>query len=383
MFAINERCYMELKINDQLVPVDGSLLAELTIIENIQMVLPLLKLHLNDLTGNTLEEYPIVDGTKISVTIGADQNKETASTTIFRVAGSPPSDSGRGSPLIKVRAVLDAPLYLSGQPTRSFTGTSSAVASQIAELCGLGFEGDPTDDSMKWLPFNRRYASFVAMLSDHGWASDSSLMLFGVTADRKLHFHDVDRIISKKPKSVYYYGDPPEEQDPKPQRVAERQIRVNSGTLNNWVGYGYRVHQTGLNGQPSSHESVEATRLNNHMDQSTDVRSTVGNVRREYAPPDCGNTHRNFIKARHQNRRLRALYGTDVDVLCEHVTEDTLFDLVNFKDLNQVTRNTNASMSGAFVVTAKARMIVGNGYYEKLVLTGQGRQNSPSSSPTV
>lgn len=383
MYAINERAYLDIKVNGKVLPLSGSMLQELTIIQNIQMIVPTLRLKMRDGSGVTTDQFPIVDGAKLEVTIGADQSTDNAKTAVFRVVGAPDFSPGRGAPELEVRAVLDAFKFLSGQPTKSYTGTSSAVVKEIAAECGLQSLVDNTDDSMTWLPFNKRFASFVAMMSDHAWASPSSFYAFGVDERRRLHYRDIDRLIVGQPQSNYYLGSPPNDRSPKPQKVVEYQIKSASAVLNNWVGYGYRMHQTGMDGAAKSYEKVEATRLNNNFDMSRSVQNEVGMARREYAPPDMGNTHPRFMHARHQNKRLRALYGTDIHVMCEHFTDDDLFDLVKFNLMNQVSGESNSGVSGNYVITAKTRSIVGNGYYEKLVLTGQGRQSKNPDNPTV
>ena len=133
--------------------------------------------------------------------------------------------------------------------------------------------------------------------------------------------------------------------------------------------------QEKLTGEYDEHEKVGVIRSTNNLEMNQQLSEELGVTRREVAPIDCGNVHENFIKAQHQNRRIKSTYATTVNLMVAESTGLRLFDKVDLTLASTQTYETNEVYQGSYLITAKTIAVSGAYYREKFELSSQGVNN--------
>ncbi|MDE1905564.1 MAG: hypothetical protein KGH75_03830 [Rhodospirillales bacterium] len=348
---------------------------------SVRQSLPTVRLVIMDPSNVISTALPIVDGTQIGIIM--DDTSATNPTPInFRSFGTPKRKPVPNFPSIAaydINGLLDSIPFTKTNPTGVFTGTSNTAIKNIASLNNLVYSGNVSaNDSMPWRPGKSTWAGFVEHISSHSYIDAKSVMVWGVDESKTLHFNNLVPLYNTSPKAYIYYGAPP-------QTSSNTQITSNntypalqykalnnSGLLNASGGYGQRTVQPTLDGNVSKYLTSNATVTNNSLDINSDLSKAIQPVSRMHLPAaDCGNSHPNYIQARHQNHRLKCTYSQNIYVLLYRTTGLNIFDTVNFT----ASTGDNASTSlvnGTYVVTAKTRCLYSNRYYEKLELTNAG-----------
>jgi hypothetical protein len=155
---------------------------------------------------------------------------------------------------------------------------------------------------------------------------------------------------------------------------------THSGMLNMRAGgYGSKTYQEMLSGEGDLFGPIVASRQSNVFAINSEVKDLLADgVRTLPAPIDCGNTHANYIKARHQNERRRALYSTFMDASLDDYTTADLFDSVDVEVQDRVTRGVQTAYSQKYLVFARTRAIQGTRYYERMRLIAPGFADDPA-----
>jgi hypothetical protein len=369
-FKLNDQYSTELKINDVPFPITGSTFESIYLIENVVMLLPSIHMTLRDPTGIFSDKFFIGDGSKISLTISRTENEESKAIE-YLIKGSPLTKPGRGMMVNKVYGTINKPKYLYEVPKKSIIGTSSEAIQKIASACDMEFEVDPTNDSMTWLPTQKPYGQWAHKIADHGWIDDTGCTTLAVNENGKLLYKNIDKVIQQEPKFKLTTN---EIEDTI--MVSEYKIQNRSIELNSLLGYGAKIVQDKFTGDLVENNKNEFTRLSSNLEMSEETKEKITHTRVITLPFDVGNTHKNYSKAFHQNRRVRALYAIDIRILIQKFSGVGLYDVVSLEIIDPVTHEVNTAFSAKYVVTAKTRIISGSRYSEMLTLTTQGRETS-------
>ena len=370
-------------------PINPSLLDEITIIQNNLMKVPTITLTIHDGFGIQESQAIFGDGSQFSIAIGWEQEDEPYRTHPFRVYSLPKQiDTDQGL-RIQILGYLDIPQYFRKRVEQTWDQTSSQLISRIAEQNSLTYEVDGTDDQQIWLPDGRNFADYARFVTNHGWANVESCMELAITQipdtisqhdtneiPWMLRYLDLTKKIQGDPSAIFFNTAQNQSTFEFPSfTILELDVKNHSGFFNNWVGYGNRIGQQQLDGTYDEYEPVEIYRSMDSLELNRELKDQLGIIRREVAPIDCGNTHSNFITAYHQNRRIKSLYATTVDVLVLERTSVRLFDKVRLLlDIQQSDRP-NETYQGDYLVTGKSISIAGGFYREKFELAGQGSNN--------
>jgi hypothetical protein len=156
-----------------------------------------------------------------------------------------------------------------------------------------------------------------------------------------------------------------------------------SGVLNFISGYGMRTTQPALTGTtPAKYLPANAKTNGNSLDINKTISKAVQPVSRMHlVPANAGNSHTNYMSAKHQNRRISCTYCQNIYVLVYQQSGLNVFDSVKFTA--SVEGVSSKLVSGTYVITAISRTMYSNRYVEKLELTSNGPQdtNSQLESP--
>jgi hypothetical protein len=369
MFKLNDQYSTELKINDIQFPLNGSTFDSLFIIENVNHYLPSINMIMRDPTGLFGDKFYIGNGSKVSIKI-ARSDEENVDEDVFLMKGVPATNQGRGLVESKLYGVLDFPNYMYQVPKKAINGNSSEAIEEIAADCGLQAEVDKTNDKMAWLHNRKPYCMWAHNIADYGWVDDSSCMSLAVSCNKKLMYKNIDKLATANATAKLSMNDKEDWI-----LVSEYKILNRSSQLNQIMGYGLKVLQDGLTESTENLKNT-VTKMTSNLEIGNDIKSKISHVRVQQMPFDCGNTHKNYARALHQNRRIRALYAIDIQILVQYVTGINLYDVVELELIDPIRYERNEAFSTKYIVTGKTRAIGGSRYCEKLTLTTQGRQTS-------
>jgi hypothetical protein len=362
--ALENRIYVEIKIQDEPLPKTSNLIEKISIHESVNAITPTMQLTLYDTSGSTINKLALTEGTQVSILCG--KYETSAKLRKFRLFGFKQSTTREG-PKVIANFILDAPEYITQSKTESFKDkNSSDVISDMASKCELKPDVETTSDKMTWLNFGQTRAAFAEDVALHGYTGESSCMMRALTSEKVLRYKDVMKELNSTEPKVTLAVNTSEGSGTVIQVRETRNVSV-SGAMNNYMNYGW-IHPThSLKGKEVKHEKYKAQTTNPHLPINSDVKSKISDKTRiEYSTKlDCRNSHDNYVKARYNNMRGRALLGERMHVLIEEPSDLQLLDTVEFKQIETDGSETNTS--GKYLVTAKVIYITnGSFYYEKL-----------------
>lgn len=386
MFYISDSLAFNLIVEGAPKPMDQGNLVSVDLVENVTMVVPILRLELKDVTGN-FSSTPLLDGTRLFVQLGKHENGPPLAIMPFRVIRMPQATGGAQGQSVKVYCAYDSPQYIHGLVRKPYKGTVSEVFQQMVSDLGLnGFSGVETNDSQWWRPAHERYSTFARKLVKHAYVDNSSCLIHAHSAAGILFLRNLATAFEGKPKVKLtekgtpstFNKSPVSVDSPPTLNIISASIDSHTGMLNARGGYGSTVYQEMLSGQGDVFTDISAQRQSNVFGINSDVKDILADgVRARPAPIDCGNTHPNYIRAAHQNERRKALFSTFADVVIDSYTDLDLFDLVSLELIDRVTLGILPAYSQNWIIAARTRRIQGTKYYEALRLMATGTADDP------
>ena len=327
---------LTIRINDEDIDLFQIKLEKLEIFESVTEALPNIKLILED--DHTLsEEVKVYDGSKI--TIGLTplvDNEDTEIFYVYRVFSVTTVPRTYGDRL-EIVAYLDASDYLKDIQFQSIDGTSRDVARLLARQSNLEFEGDFANDRQTWIRCGQTGFLWLTDVSRHAYNNSSSAYVFCVTRSGRLKFCNIDTRRNLDVAWKFVSTDDiraPHENDEI--LIEDIQIRLNSGILNRWAGYGRLSSEfdivAGDIGEGGQYQV-------NRLDKSTDyleINKELRNVPRyDSSPFNVGNVHDNYVRAELQNRTLISTFSTNVRCISRSIKEVQLLDRVSFSSVKR------------------------------------------------
>lgn len=365
--GVQGQWYIDLSIAGTKLPADPYTMPSIEIINNIHQDLPSIYFKFKDPTGDNSEMFRFKDGDPIGVSIGVP-GIHIYEGLDFRLMGHP-----RGDPSSKdgvtVQGVLNNMMWKRKILDKHIEGNSHEVFSQLASMAGLKPVVDVANDKMTWLPNRTSLVEYARFVADRAYGGDSSCFLTAVTDTGKALFKDIDKIVqggSKKLLSQFY--------EPGSVNVLSYEVASKTHVANNSRGYGATTMSVKNDGSILEFNKIDVRGLASALPFSMDsISSAIGTLGNRIAQVALlpGNTHENWVKALHQNMRIKSLYAFDIHVLTDTPSQLELLDKVDFKALNRQTGNPVEALLGSYIVTAITKTITGQRYYEKITITSQ------------
>ena len=396
MFIADNQFIFQLLVNDSSgqvdFPIDASLLAEAHIIQNNLLKVPVAELIFYDTLGIQEAQAVFGDAAPFSIALGPASDRDAIRYHPFRVFNIPEQrDTQKGS-RIKIVGYLDIPKYFRKRINQPYLGFTSEVITLLAEDAGITIEATQTSDRQIWLPDGRVNADFARYLCNRGWVNNISCMELAITQTPydtlpqntfnipwTIRYVDITSEMKKLPKTNFFNRSEGPTFSPQSydyfSYVTEYDIKSTSGFMNSWLGYGNRIGQETLLGEYIEYQENDVYRTTNYLEINRDLIDDLKVIRREVAPIDCGNTHNNFIRALHQNRRIKTLYSTQINLLVNEASPTRLLDVVDVDLMSPHSYENNETYNGKYLVTGKTISVSGAYYREKYELEGQGSNN--------
>jgi hypothetical protein len=371
-YNVNGRIEISLFINNVEYPLDpgGNLLGFLHCGWSTKAVLPTVHFMVTDVL-HSLDQIELQDGIPLRVVV----KPGAANTMTYNFRKFHHRKNFNGSAFeYEVDGYLDAPRYWAGTATGGMRGTSNDVLSQIASTCGLQYQGTSTNDSQLWMPRNRTFGEFSKKIAARGYSSDSSYMCLGVDINGTMFYQDVNNLPT--PQTTLVLG----------QYVAGSYTandyfpEAKSGLNNKMTGYqNTRVQQSMVGTNTNTvHNQITFTPDSVSPLFNAEVKTKMVQGYSTFSAIDVGNVHENYEKAMYQNMRFANLFSQDVQFLVSTPTPLTLFNTFIFS-VDTDNQKQDIAYAGNYVLSAKAFLVTGATYVEKILGTRQGT-NSPYTS---
>lgn len=355
---IKDRIYLQIVINGVELPLDKlNLLSYLHIVESARIYVPMLSMRLTDATKFLTQNQLLTDGAVITVTLGVSDIRRVYE---FRLFGSV-DRLGPGGTDYQITGYLNVPKYWIESTAKTLTGTASETIKQIANTCGLSYEGINTTDSQIWLPHNTRYCEFARQVSERAWLDDQSCVQLAVLAKKTLRLINVGDFESRQVTELFSNRGAGGKILP----VTDYNILSKSGFFNAASGY----QQSKIVQSITSTADVDLSQLNvkrnsRRMSINKDVKDEVQQSKVLYAPIDIGNVSSNYEKALYQNRRLANLFSFGAEFVTSQMIKSEVLDLVGC-DFSKPGLSGVQAISGTSLLTSKVTYVEGTNFYQK------------------
>src|SRR6478736_3426351 len=184
-YLLNQQIEISIFVADKEYPLEAiNLLNWLHVATTFRHALPIVGFQILDVQ-HVFDRIGLLDGTPLRVVVKA--NGKDNRTFLFRKFNHKREFKGDAYQWT-VYGYWDAPMYWTASSVRAVEGTAHSVLQEIAQTCGLKYDGVATNDSQIWVPRNRTYRAWAKDIVDHSWVNDNSCMVLGVDLDGSLRF---------------------------------------------------------------------------------------------------------------------------------------------------------------------------------------------------
>lgn len=363
-YSVQGRIEVSVFINNTEFPLDAmNTLNYLHIAWTTRTLLPTFKMGLFD-ARHVLDNLDLQDGIPIRIVI-KPLGLESV-TFNFRKYDHSKNFNGTGF-IYDMDGYLDYPKFWTGTTLGGIRGTSSDALSNIAQQCGLKYDGVATSDSQLWMPRNRTFAEWAYSIKKRGYASDSSYMELGINPDGTMLYRDITQLPAPQKNIVlgqYKQG---------AMTAMDYAPHARSGLNNKMTGYqNSRFTQSMTVTTPTNSYNELTVPLDTTAPlYNKTVQDLVQRGYQSYGGIDVGNTHANYERALYQNIRIANTYSLDVEFLMQSPTNMGLFDTFVFS-VDQEVNKQDAAFAGTYTTVGRAIAITGSQFAEKILGTRTG-----------
>lgn len=328
---------------------------------------PMIHLSFSDPTELVSTQKLLGEGSSIRVILASGVGFKTVKNYLFRLnkhrklAAAP-------STTYELDGYLDVPGYWIQTALKPRKGTSSQVLRDIAEDCGLDFDGETTSDSQVWLPGNLKYYAWARNIAERGYKSETSAMKLCLELDGTLLYKDVCDLKEAKHKVSLM--------SKTPGHIMASDFRPDTSAGFNNVRHSYKsavVYQNLMKNQDDFNKYDEEVTVEQHSDEVTFLRNndisnqvTRGSVR--FQPLDFGNVHDNYHRAKYQGARLNGLFSLAGSLVTGEVTSVSVFDNLQLNLSASSGTEHEKPYSGIYKTVGRVVYVNGSNYYEKFDL---------------
>lgn len=372
-YGVQDRIFIQLRVNGENVPLDESNLLEfIHIVENVRIYVPMLTFKFKDTIQFFTKKNLLVDGATIELTIEAEKVRSVYYFRLFSCKES--VDHGVVS--YYVQAYLDVPRYWAESSLTILQGSVSKALQDICNFCRITYDGITTADSQVWVPNNNRYCEMARDISEHAWVSASSCCVMALTAEKEMRLVDVSKMATLDPVQYFTNKDNSKEQ----QVISDYKVINKSGFYNTATGYRHTKVVQSLTGTESQ-EYTDLTFNKNtaKLMMNDQVHSALGQSKVTFAPVDVGNVSETYERSVYQNRRLANLFCFGLNVVTPRQVRARLLETVNV-ELAKPGTDGIESYNGKYLLTEKVTYIVGFNLKYKLELVRHGLNTQQEST---
>ena len=329
---------------------------------SVKVLVPTLKLSVVDQSG-MLNNGLLVDGLEITIVLKTIGSNDTSLQYKFTLTGieSTTVENGTNYTIYGMGGGLQ---FFANTALTGIRGTSNDVIKEIANRCGLLYEGTNTSDSQLWMPQNRTWAVFARNVAKAGYVNDRSFMRLACTLDGRLRYLNLSNPGESVATLVQGHI------QPNMIPVLFHEPKISNGPNNIMSGYGLHRYKQSID-SPELRDKVTYVPDSRTPMLNTQAKNQAGRGIITYSPLDFGNNNESYEAAIYQNRRLGSLYSVGCDFITTYATGLSVLDRINFAS-EQDSGEVDNSVTGQYILTAHAILVQGTNYYEKLEGFRQG-----------
>lgn len=368
--GVKDQGFFGLLIDGKMPPSTPNLVRSVQVFENTFAV-PAALLVLADRTNMLRSTHAIVDGTKITLSMGP--NADETSTFTFSVFAVREYDEG-GIHMMNVLCALDAPAFLFDSRSFAIKGSSLDALRQVCSVSGLTLDaGDlQAKDIMSWTAATVSPKKFAYDIMSHMWLSEESLPKIFITADRRMIVRDLNALFDNEPVAYLNYNHLPTGKNPTymPQEFRPKSL---SGIFNGMSNYGEKLLWADAKGKTNELSTV-TVKGRDPLNINSDTREGITATRKAYARPTNDiNIHDNYMKAYYSNKRQSMTYTeTARALILGGIPGVDIFDIIHV-DAGLVSASqdvkTDEKVSGKWIVIGRTRLYANHMYSEALLLS--------------
>lgn len=373
MIHIKDICYALIFINGQEVGNAPGFLKRLLCIEGNGQFVPSFQLDFLDADSKFFSNRALTDGDIISFYIA--KTEDQLETSIRRFLKIESDESYKEMPNSSIAGILDVPKYILEKGSESINGTSEDALKQIAKECELSYSGlydyngITPNDKQVWRNSSNRRAVFARNIVDHAYLGDKTCPNLVVNSHRELLFRDLNVLIKTPIEEIKFLISHNVASDLYKDKITyyPRQVQAwsNSGIMGAWQNYGTTRIQRSLSGETKIFKVMDVSPPGKYLALNQELRQTVGNVRFDFAPIDCGNNHENYEKAKFQNIKANALFSEYLSVLIYECTLIELYDVVLYRQ-QDVNPEVQLKATDVYICVGK-RIVLYKHHYAEVI----------------
>lgn len=372
---------LNLRINGEEFSAFNNGLKEIIVTESVQQTLPMMQMIFSN-NSSLVDNGYISDGTEIdfllTITNGLEGSDVQEKEIKFRVFNYELFPSKEGY-LYKVTCMMSLPnLFKLGFDSKS--GTSSGVIRNIANENNLNSDIDNTFDYQTWIKSGKGI-SWIKSITDHAWSNNFSCFVSCIKRNSTLTLADLT-LRKKKINPDWTFKQVGDVSGSKEMGITEMSVKSSAGTLNHVFGYGRSYKSYNVITSKDEKVVINKTIKSNKF---LPLSKTYNQVQRfQSLEFDMGNFHINYLRAKAQNARFRALNSVTTKVYTEEPENVQLLDLVNLivykDDLDSPQQET---YSGKYLVSRISTRLIASGISRSFVLIKDGINPSNSSEELI
>lgn len=367
--AIKDRLLFQLHIEDQEVKLDQNVLDFFHVVESVRLHVPMMTMRIKDINKFFTKNNVLVDGARIRVTVGIEDQKLILPFRLFSHKESTQS----GYSAQQLSCYFDAPRYWTESTIECMNATASGTLAEIAQKCLLQYDGPKTNDQQLWVPANKKWHWFARDIVRHSYIDQNSCMQSAVLLNRDFRLRNVSDMGSFP--VVQRFGNVESETH---LPVVDYRTVNKSGFFNTLTGYkDTRIVQS-LRSPTQAIQNLNVQKNSTRLMMHNRIRSGIGQNRVTFSPIAVGNTHDNYEAASYQNLRLGNLFGFGIELVTPRLVQANLLDVVSCV-LSKPGVNGATQISGNYLVTSKVIYIENFNFYQKLELARHGMNIVTSS----
>ncbi|QRE00339.1 hypothetical protein [Burkholderia phage BCSR5] len=260
---------------------------------------------------------------------------------------------------------FDAPRFWAGTAVSGFTGTSDGALSMLAQQNGLKYSGWKTNDSMTWMPGNRKQHAWASEIEAHAYAGDDSFMRWGIDLEGNMRYRNILGLQDSKKRIIAHQiveG---------AASAVDYEVLAGSGFSNASEGYGNNRFVQSADGKGLVLSDLQFKADSRSPLFSKTMKEKVQRGRITHSPINFGTVHPNYERAAYQNARFESLYSLELSCQIFGQSYMDMFDVITFSTETE-KQTEDAAYSGTYVVTGKAIYVEGATYSEKVFISRMG-----------
>jgi hypothetical protein len=385
---------IEIQIGGQPIPPSHNVFKELMLYSGFGHTIPMAKLVILDMHNQfSSGEQNLVDGTKVSITIGKNVEETEPVTYDMLVfgkvqTGNAPQGYSRTAILIP-----DKPSYIIEAQREAIDGTSVTAIEQILGQHDLQMDSGElqVQDNMTWRNVGMTHVQHIEQILAHAYSGDQTCVKGCLDWDGTFYMRDLFTQLQQEPVATMFNVQLAEQVD-NPIYVYDSRPDSTSGLFNALTNYGHAHQQHSLSGERIHLDEANPVVLGDGLALNEDIKNSIefttitsgGWFDSGTKPLGGFNMHEHYYDAAYLNTRHLSLFTESVRVITDRFRNLDLFAPIDYRHDQQHGEEdvSNSAYSGKYLITSKVIVIRESNYAEIYELTRSYITN-PGTTPLV